>query len=700
MKRDRNKARQQKREPQRIHWGRYAVHAPLLLVILSALAAYSNSFHAPFLLDNDDAILQDTRVHAATGENVSRILGSPYHQTILTNLYRPVATLSYLFNYSILGGATDPSGYHTFNFVVHALNIALVYLLALALFEDRTAALAAAALWGLHPILTEGVTNIVGRADMLASFGVLAGVLCYRAAAEAAGRRRIAWIAGVAAASAVAACSKENGMAVVAVLLLFDIAFLREFPFRTRAVAFAAAVVPVAIYIASRVRILAHFPYGPIPFVDNPIVGGTFWAGRITAFHVIARYFGLFLWPARLSADYSYNEIPVAADPTGYLGLALCLVLGAAALWAWRRHKPLFFAILFFFVTLAPVSNVFLVIGSIMGERFLYLPSVGLVLAIVYGLHRLVQRLPQTRYAVAAAVCLVLIASVARTWTRNDDWNDDRRLWTSVVEAAPGSYKGHINLATKLPLEKRADRDLAVAEIGKAIAILDRLPDDKNAPAPYRMAGAIYRNMGDEVALGKAEPDGTTANDWYQKAMPVLFKSEVLEVNRDNLYRAMNQRRGTPRATFLPSAIYFELGRTWLRQGKQLQALSYYERGRALEPNADLLEDEGGTFDSYHEYRRAAQAYIEALEVDGRRTDLTAKIVEAYRKLDPNGCAVKNGALDVKCPMVHSDICGAARNVEDIFMRRGQPEDAAAVRRVSIIDLGCTSAPPQGQPVQ
>src|SRR5579862_9061405 len=104
-----------------------------------------------------------------------------------TNLYRPFTTLSYLFNYAVLGSRTDPASYHWINFAVHALNIALVYLLGLLLLEEVPLAFAVAALWALHPVLTESVTNIVGRADLLAAFGVLTGLLCYARAVSIGG---------------------------------------------------------------------------------------------------------------------------------------------------------------------------------------------------------------------------------------------------------------------------------------------------------------------------------------------------------------------------------------------------------------------------------------------------------------------------------------------------------------------------------
>src|ERR1017187_9643580 len=190
---------------------------PILALWAFALLAYSNSFRAGFVFDNERAILRDSRVHAATSENLHLILNEEYwYQSTATLLYRPLTTFSYLLNYAIFGNGPHPAGYHWVNFALHAVNIALVYLLGLLMFQEtgpkERLALALAGVWALHPVLTESVTNIVGRADLLAGFGVLAGLLCYAKSVAACGRRKLAWLAALALAAAIGMFSKESAV--------------------------------------------------------------------------------------------------------------------------------------------------------------------------------------------------------------------------------------------------------------------------------------------------------------------------------------------------------------------------------------------------------------------------------------------------------------------------------------------------------
>ena len=146
-------------------------HALALALLAGlALAAYANSFRAGFAQDNQALILEDPRLRVASSENLGLIL----HQTYWwpkaeSGLYRPVTTLSYLLNYAILKNAASAAGYHWINLLLHVINAYLVYLLASLLLRRFWPAFFTAALWALHPVCTESVTNIVGRADELAA---------------------------------------------------------------------------------------------------------------------------------------------------------------------------------------------------------------------------------------------------------------------------------------------------------------------------------------------------------------------------------------------------------------------------------------------------------------------------------------------------------------------------------------------------
>ena len=153
---------------------------PVLLCV-ATLLVYANTFGLGFALDAVALIRRDPRVHAATLQNLGLIFRNDYWwPSSVDTLYRPVTTLSFLFNYAILGNADGPTGYHVLNVLLHAINSMLVFALALRLFRDRTPAFLAACLWMAHPITTEAVANIAGRADLLAALWVLTALDVYK----------------------------------------------------------------------------------------------------------------------------------------------------------------------------------------------------------------------------------------------------------------------------------------------------------------------------------------------------------------------------------------------------------------------------------------------------------------------------------------------------------------------------------------
>ena len=492
-----------------------------VLWILS-LATYSNSFQSGFVLDNRSLILEDPRVHAATAQNAGRILTGDYWPDRKdSGLYRPVTTFSYLLNYAIFGDGTHPEGYHWFNLILQGLNVSLVYALGLMVFAAPAAAFALAAIWGLHPLLTESVTNIAGRADLLAALGVLAGLLCYLKGQSAHGGRRIAWLAGLTAALALGLFSKENAAILMALMLLWDVAFCPSARAAKRAPFYAAAALVCAAFLLVRAQSRAHMQ---VLFTDNPLAGEGFFAARLTAIKVLGKYLWLFLWPARLSPDYSFNAIPVFSwrltewedAKTVLAALGIAAVIGLAVRWR-RAQRPLFFFLMFFFIAILPTSNLAILIGSIMAERFAYLPLVGLAGCLVVGIQALAGELSRKwtagPQAVWVAAGVVSIALAARTYARNLDWQDDASLWTRAVEVCPQSAKMHVNLG-RVFLEEPGRLPDAIAEYEAALRI-----EPDYALAHYSLGVALSKTgqlasaIANYRAALRSEPDYAQAHN-------------------------------------------------------------------------------------------------------------------------------------------------------------------------------------------
>ncbi|HSF16227.1 MAG TPA: tetratricopeptide repeat protein [Vicinamibacteria bacterium] len=294
--------------------------------------------------------------------------------------------------------------------------------------------LSAALLFALHPVQSEAVNAVVGRADLLAFALALSSFLLFAESASP---------FAIAALFLLALLSKESAAFALPLFLLHS----RQ---AKRLVPLAAAL---AAYAGVRVAVLGGLGVSgrEIGFLDNPLADASLATRALAAPVLIFRYIGLILWPRVLSADYSFDQIPV---PEGILdarvGLGIALLVGAAFI-ATRSGK-FRFAVLAFVLPLLCSLHLLFPLGTLFAERLLYLPMLGAALTFGRGIENLFER----KSAIGLVVLgLVVVASAAQLWSRNLDWRDNETLFRRTVETAPESARSHFLLGAEL-FEKKA----------------------------------------------------------------------------------------------------------------------------------------------------------------------------------------------------------------------------------------------------
>lgn len=638
---------------------------PHLLSVLAlglfTLLTFSSAFSTGFALDNH-LLLTDTRIQAATSSNVALIVGHTYWwPNGESGLYRPLTTLSYLLNYAILGNTNQPAGYHWINLSLHITNVFLLYALLVRLIGALRIAFFIALLWAVHPVLTESVTNIVGRADLLAALAVLSGFFLYLKSAETTGARRAASLGGVAVATVFGVFSKESAVVLPAVIVFYELVCGRRW--WKMLAGCLATVVPIGIMLWLRAVVFRSSLPAEYPFVDNPIAGAGFWVGRLTALKVLARYLGLAFWPMRLSSDYSYSEIPLVRgsleDWVCWLAVAGALVLTAIL---WKRSRLAFFLAGFAFLNLLPASNLLFPIGTIMAERLLYLPLAGLVAAAVLAIDTRSRALP-------IGVALIAIGFAVRTWIRNSDWTDDKTMAMASVQTSPGSFKVHQLLAATLLSEREIDR--AVAEADRSVSILAPLPDGLNSPRTWNLAAVCHRAKGDTLPKDAARAQ-------YEETGRLALRSIAI----DAASRAEYDRRHGIKSPVPASSAdgYRTLASAYLHLGKAPEALAAGLQALAIDPaNSDAYEEIAGAYLAQGKGEEAAIALAEGMFLAGDR-GLLDELLKLYQSgVDREGCAVKTGphgpTLNPACEIVMRHLCEATARIHrpDLGARFGCP---------------------------
>jgi tetratricopeptide (TPR) repeat protein len=476
----------------RAQFGRQLSWAAPVAVAVVAVVLYLPSLGHGFAFDDVSEVVRNQDIRSL--QNLPRIFssgawdGAGEHNPI----YRPLTSATYAVDY-VLGGSS-PTGFHATNVLLHALASALLVLLARRMRLSAWAAAAAGVLFALHPVHVEAVANIAGRKDVLVAVFTITAVLAHDAAVRRGGALLVAPLLAFAG----ALFSKENGAAALGVLLAWDV-LVRERPWRDhlrRALAlYAAYIATLVLYFLARRASVGSFdvPISATPFVENPLAHLPAITRVLTAVAVLGRGLLLQIFPHPLSPDYSFDAIPVvqsAADPRFVLSAVALLALCAAALGAWRTHPRFTFLAAWYAAEMFPTSNLLVPIGTIFGERLLYVPSVASCLAIGALLDLpLLQRSARGAAAVVSAFAL-LLAGRAVAYERA--WSSELALFTEAVHAVPASAKAHELLGAALMEEGRFPD--GVRELETAVELLR--PIHPGPAATLVKLGVAYERVG------------------------------------------------------------------------------------------------------------------------------------------------------------------------------------------------------------
>ena len=682
---------------------------PALGLVSLVLIAYANSFTCDFTIDSRAIILGDPRLQGLSLDNLRMILGEDYWwPTASSNLYRPISTLSFWFNYSVLGHGNRPLGYHVINVALHLINVLLLWRIIRRLSPERSVAWLAAALFAVHPLGVESVTNLVGRADLLATMGILATAVAWLRASETSERkvaRRWRIIAAVMAVSAVS--SKENGVMVVAAIGLLEI---RGHGWRQGLAIMIRQGLPMlapALVVLAASRIWVFWNQAPAvqTFTSNPITGAGFWQGFMTAVGVLSRYLGLLIWPASLSCDYSYPQIPLFGnggweDIRAWFSLGGIGVIAVVAYRLRTRWPLLGFGLTWGAIMLLPTSNLFIRIGSIMAERFLYLPLTGFALAIAVLLIATGSTLARKSGLQAAGIALmtlVLGALVLRTHVRNIDWRDEHNIWIAAARVCPRSFNVHLGLALSGLRDPATEGDLdaGIVHAERALELLDSppLPVDKEDNTVLYALGKFYRGKAD-FCLARGET--LNATRWLERSRQAMQRTVVVNKSAGSeVKRKFAERGDTVRAglTYGNARMYLDFALANARLGRLEDAEKTLIEGRRIDPNnvelpllLAAIARERGALDA------AASRLIQVVLLENGNGRAWRELADVYSsaQVQPAPIVVQpgGGQIDTSSSLVRNHLDMALVELVQLLQLAGHPGDAQAWKEKAMREYG------------
>jgi protein O-mannosyl-transferase len=431
----------------------YSTKSKLFFAILALgiliLTAYANTLFSPFNFD-DQALL----LHMNSSSN---------YYNFWPVRYRHVIYFSFELNQSLSG--LNPLSYHLTNILFHFLSSATILLITFKTFsksaqwEGKAAlslAITIAILFALHPLHTEAITYLSGRASGIGGFFFLLSLLFFIMGTERGRDLNIFLFYSLALmAFGLALLSKETTLTFPLAAILYDLCFMRNEnwrPFKGRL---------LFIYFPLFVFIGAFFFFNQM--ISDLALG---WLGKVeinyalTQSRILGYALKVFLFPINLTFDYDF---PPHWARLRFVPVLIWLFVLFAVIKNFRKISPVvIFALLWFFITLSP-TNSFLPRTDLLSERNLYLPSIGPIFLIAYGFYYLFFRKSEGRLSKQGMALLVTLFLIMGSLliTRNSVYRTNILLWEDTYKKSPSDLKVLHNLSHFYLEDKRYQQALA-----------------------------------------------------------------------------------------------------------------------------------------------------------------------------------------------------------------------------------------------
>ena len=365
----------------------------------------------------------------------------------------------------------NPFGYHLTNLTLHVLNTVSLFFLLTMFFQDSKVPLITGLLFAAHPVHTEVVTGISYRNDLLAMFFFTWSFILYLM------RGRSLWFYMLSVVSFLLAIFSKEAAAVMLPLMLFAFDFCfaegdRLTLLRKNAWYYIPYVLIVCffLYLTQMIK-----TYPVFWFYQDPTIS-------YTACKAFLIYLGLLFIPVNLNADHVLPLSQSIFEWSVLISIATVIFFLFLTIKVYSSSKVISFGMLWFFITLFPLSNLIVMTTSyFVADRYLYIPSTGFCLAIAVLLNGFMGIEKSFLFSLSGKqvsiylTALILGLYLALTINRNFDWRSEYSLWSKTIKQSPNSYNAHIGLGDTY--FKRGLYDQAIEKYAKLVQLNPHDPD-------------------------------------------------------------------------------------------------------------------------------------------------------------------------------------------------------------------------------
>jgi len=503
--------------------------------------------------------------------------------------WHPLTWLSHLLDYQLF--QFSPAGHHRTNVLLHAANAVLLFLLLAEATGSIWIPLLAALAFALHPLNVESVAWAAERKNVLSMFFFLLALWAYQRYARQPSAPRYA---AVALAFACGLMAKPQVITLPFLLLLWDYWPLNRFEFRAAAAHPSHAEVPLrspAWLLMEKLPLLALSAASALLTLKAQQAGGALRSATVypvfvricSAICAYPQYVAKFLWPARLAPMYPYRGESI---PGWQVAAAALIVLAftalVIALEKGNRPRRRYLAVgwFWFLGSLIPMIGLVQVGDQAMADRYMYLPMIGLLIMIGWGLADLAGGARTSQIGLACATAAALVALGALTHRQISFWQSSETLWSHAVAVTDNHYVASLNLGETLinhgRTEEAAVQFRAAAQIrpNDPAAILDLATCE-------RRQGKFTQALADDQAVLRLASD-----NMLRAYALVNLGTDYRKLNDDG--RARESYSAALRLkpeTSLAFIAFLNLGVVAEHTGDFGEAARNYERATELEPS-------------------------------------------------------------------------------------------------------------------
>jgi len=537
---------------------------------IATLALYGQVIGHQFISLDDPLYIRDNRM-VASGVTLRGIAWA--FTTFHATNWHPLTWLSHMLDSQIFG--LSAGGHLLVNALIHVSNTLLLFFFLRQVTGANWRSAMVAALFAVHPLHVESVAWAAERKDTLATFFGLLCLFAYARYAEAASWKRYALVALWLGLGLMAKPMLVTWPFVLLLLDYWPLHRLRWQPvdgfgrFVKAWLPLIREKLPLFCLVAASgvVTYVAQARGGAVRgLVDAPI--SLRLANAVVSY---AKYLCLTLWPKDLAVFYPF---PFAGVPGWQIAVALVLLtaITAIALRQAGKRAYLITGWLWFMGTLIPVIGLVQVGGQAMADRYHYIPSIGLFVAVVFGLADLAKAWRVSRVVISLVSATVLLVFACLTEIQLNLWRDSVTLFERTLAVTTDNSVIHYNLGHILGEQGKYDE--AVPHFAEALRIK---PDFFYA----------LINMGLALAgQGKVNE----AVDFYNRALKIEPNS---------------------------SRAHLLLGLTWANQEKKADALREFYRALESDPNdPDVRISLGRMLAEQGKLRDAGEQLNEALRLN------------------------------------------------------------------------------------